>query len=363
MDDNLEKLHEVDSILAKLADGNDLSIEETEELFTNLFLNDEAGYYFTTAVASIHAKGETSDELMGLVNVYKKLAEKINVNKSVNKITDLSGTGGGNFKTINVSTAASFVVAAAGYTVGKASNFSVTSPTGSADILATFGIDIRKLTKEQIEESLNEVGICPFFIIYFSPRLENRARLTIKIYRGNELRVRTPFHLITNIASPFPIESRIYGCYSERYLEVVATMFSKLGYKKTLTFYADIGLPEISNVGKTTIVEQSGENIKRYTVNPSDLGVKEAKEDDIKTGGKEQNIVDFVRILKGQEKGPKADLVAINAGAALYALEDTKTIKEGVQKSKEILREGETYRILEKLVSKLGDPKSLEAYN
>ena len=140
-------------------------------------------------------------------------------------------------------------------------------------------------------------------------------------------------------------------------------MFSKLGYKKTLTFYADIGLPEISNVGKTTIVEQSGENIKRYTVNPSDLGVKEAKEDDIKTGGKEQNIVDFVRILKGQEKGPKADLVAINAGAALYALEDTKTIKEGVQKSKEILREGETYRILEKLVSKLGDPKSLEAYN
>jgi len=361
-DTSLEKLHEIDAILAKLADGNDLTTAQAENLFTNVFVNDKEGFFFATAVAAIHAKGETVDELMAFVRVYKNLAAKISINKPVNEITDLSGTGGGTFKTINVSTAASFVVAAVGYTVGKASNFSVMSPTGSADIFATFGIDIRKLTKEQIEKSLNSIGISPFFIIYFSPRLENRAKLTLKIYRENELRVRTPFHLITNIASPFQIKHRIYGSYSPKYLEVLSRMFLKLGYEKTLTFYADIGMPEISNVGKTTIVEQNGNKIKKYTVKPSDLGVEEAKEEEIKTGGKEQNIADFVNILKGKDKGAKADLVAINAGAALYALNDVKTLKEGTKKAQKILSEGVGYKKLKDLVTKMGSIKLLNSF-
>ena len=155
---------------------------------------------------------------------------------------------------------------------------------------------------------------------------------------------------------------RIYGCYSERYLEILAKLFAKLGFKRTLTFYGEIGLPEISNVGETVIVEQDGTKLKKYTVKPKDLGVKEAKEKDIKTGGKEQNISNFVNILKGKEKGPKADLVAVNAGASLYSLEDVKTIEEGTQKAQEILGNGEAYVKLEKLIQKIGSSSLLNNF-
>jgi len=349
MDTNLEKLREINPILAKLVDGNSLTTKEAKHAFTNTFLYDLDGIHSTALMVALHTKGETSDELLGLCQTYEKLATKLDPHIDTNKAIDLSGTGGGSFKTINVSTAASFVVAAAGYIVPKASYFGITSPTGSADIFAAFGIDISKFNKELIEKTLEQVGICPFYTPYFSPKLANRAKVSRKIFGELQLRVRTPFHLATNTFSPINIKHRLYGCYSEKYLEVLATLFSKLGFKRSLTVYAQIGMPEMSNVGKTIIVEQNGKKIKRYEVTPKDLGVKEAKAEDIKTGGKEQNILDFKRILKGEETGPKADLVAVNAGAAFYALEAVGTIKEGTSKAKEILSNGKAYSKLKEL--------------
>jgi anthranilate phosphoribosyltransferase len=363
MDENLEKLHKIDAILAKLVDGNDLTAEEAEELIYHIFVYDTEGMHFATFVGAIHAKGETADELLGFLNATKRLAVKFDLGIDVNKTTDLSGTGGGKFKTINVSTAASFAVAAAGYTVAKEAYYAVTSPTGSADMFTVFGVDFLKLTKEQVEEALQEIGICPIIAPFISPKLENRSRLSRKFFVERQVRVRSPFHLASNIYSPLPMNHRVYGCYSERYLEVLATLFNKLGFKRSLTFYGEIGLPEISNVGKTMIVEQNGEDIKRYVVQPSDLGVDEATEEEIKTGGKEQNIVDFVEILKGKKKEAKSDLVAVNAGAALYALEDVKTISDGSKKAQEILSAGEGYGKFEQLINKIGSPELLKRYN
>ena len=363
MTGNLEKLHEIDATLAKLVDGNDLTAEEAEDLIHHIFVYDTDGMHFATWVGAIHAKGETADELQGFLNATAKLAIKFEAsNFDINKTTDLSGTGGGKFKSINVSTAASFVVAAAGFTVAKEAYYAVTSLTGSADVFTTFGVDFPKLTKEQIEQTLHEVGICPIFTPFISPNLANRSQLSRKYFGGRQVRVCSPFHLASNIYSPLPMNHRIYGCYSERYLEVLAKLFMKLGFKRSLTFYAKIGLPEISNVGKTTIVEQNGEQIKRYVVKPKDIGVTEAKEKEIKTGGKEQNIVDFVEILRGRQKGAKSDLVAVNAGAALYAMEDFESIADGTNKVREILKAGEGYRKFEQLINAIGSPELLRKY-
>jgi anthranilate phosphoribosyltransferase len=359
MDTSLEKLHTIDTLLAKLVDGEDLTAQEAEDLIYHIFAYDTDGMHFATFVGAIHAKGETADELLGFLNATKGLAVKLNIGIDINKITDLSGTGGGKFKTINVSTAASFVVAAAGYNVAKEAYFAVTSPTGSADIFSAFGVDFLKLTKEQVQEALKEVGICPIIAPFISPNMENRSKLSRKFFVERQIRVRSPFHLASNIYSPVAMNHRIYGCYSIRYLEIIANLFSKLGFKRTLTFYADLGLPEISNVGSTTIVEQNGTKIKKYIVTPLDLGVEEAKAEDIKTGGKEQNIANFVNILKGKEQGAKADLVAVNAGAALYALEAAETIAEGTKKAKDLLIAGEGYRKFEKLISKIGSSELL----
>ena len=363
MDRNLEKLHEIDSILAKLVDGYNLSSMEAEKLVQHIFVYDMEGLHFATFVGAIHAKGETPDELFGFLNTTRKLAAKFDLGIDKNKITDLSGTGGGKFKTINVNTAASFVVAAAGYTVAKEAYYGVTSPTGSADIFVTFGVDFLKLTKKQIEKALKEVGICPIIAPFISPKLANRSKLSRKFFVERQVRVRSPFHLASNIYSPVPMNHRIYGCYSEKYLEILAELFSKLSFKRTLTFYADIGLPEISNVGETTIVEQNGKKFKKYKVSPKDLGVREAKEEEIKTGGKEQNIRDFLNVLKGNETGPKSDLVAVNAGASLYSLEDVGSIEEGTRKARQILASGESYRVLEKLISQIGSRKLLKNWD
>jgi|GEM_PF-1245554 len=362
MDQNLEKLHKIDATLAKLVDGNNLTAEEAEELIYHIFVYDTDGMHFATFVGAIHAKGETTDELLGFFRATERLSVKFDLGININKVTDTSGTGGGKFKSINVSTAASFVVAAAGYTVAKEAYYAVTSPTGSADVFTVFGVDFLKLTKEQIEEALKEIGICPIITQFISPNLKNRSSISRKFFREREMRVRTTFHLASNIYSPLPMNHRIYGCYSERYLEVLANLFKKLGFRRTLTFYAEIGLPEISNVGKTTIVEQNGEEIKRYVVTPKDVGVAEAKEEAIKTGGKEQNIIDFVEILKGKQKGAKSDLVAVNAGAALYALEDVRTISDGTKKAQEILNTGKGYKKLELLIGKIGSLELLRKY-
>lgn len=362
MDQNLEKLHEVDTILAKLVDGHSLTAIESENLVYHIFLYDTEGLHYATWVGAMHAKGETSDELLGFLKANQRLAAKFDLGININKVTDLSGTGGGKFKTINVSTAASFVVATAGYTVAKEAYFGVTSPTGSADIFTAFGVNFFKLSAQQIKSALKEVGICPIFTPFISPKLANRSRLSKKFFLERQVRVRTPLHLVSNIYSPIPMNHRIYGCYSEKYLEILAGLFKKLGFKKTLTFHGEIGLPEIANVGKTIIVEQNRSGIKRYTIRPQDLGIKEAKEEDIRTGGRDQNVKDFVSILKGKEQGPKADLVAVNAGAALYALEDTKTIEQGTKKSKEILKSGLAYQKLEDLIRKIGSLSLLKNF-
>lgn len=360
MEDELEKLHEIDPLLAKLVDGNDLTTEEAEKLVHHILVYDSEGMHYATWIGAMHAKGETSEELAGFLNAIIKLATKFKVSDyDLDKTTDLSGTGGGKFKSFNVSTAASFVVAAAGYTVAKEAYFAVTSPTGSADVFTTFGVDFFKLTREQIEEALKEVGICPISRNFISPKLANCSKLSRKFFIERQVRVRSPFHLVANLYSPLPIKRRIYGCYSERYLEVLANLFIKLGFKKTLTFYAEIGMPELSNVGKTTIAEQNGSKIKKYTVLPADLGVKEAKERDIKTGGREQNITDFVRVLQGKEKGAKADLVAINAGTSLFALGGVKSLEEGTKKAQQILIDGAGYEKLEKLIGRIGSNKLL----
>lgn len=362
MYNNLEKLHETDDILAKLVDGNNITAKEAEDLTYNIFTNDREGIHFANFFGAIHAKGETDDELFGFVNAISKLAAKFEVNIDKNRTIDLSGTGGGAFKTINVSTAASFVVAVAGYDVVKNTYFAVTSPTGSADVFTKFGVDFFKLTKKQSEKVLKGIGICPAIVPFLSPKMKNYCYLNRKTFFERQLRVRTPLHLVANAYSPVPMNHRIYGCYSEKYLDILANLYRKLGFKHSMTFYADIGIPEISNVGRTIIVEQNGDNIKKYSVTPTDLGVREAKEADIKTGGKEKNMSDFITILMGEQRGAKSDLVAINAGAALYVLGDVKTLAEGVKKAKSILETGEPFKKFEEVISQIGSLESLNKY-
>lgn len=349
-------------LIAKVVDGEDLSAKESEKVFTNIFLYDKDGFHFATYIAALHAKGETADELLGLCRTHEKLGAKLKPNITSEKTTDLSGSGGGKLKTFNISTTASFIVAAAGYTVAKQAFYGVTSPTGSADAFAAFGVDIAKLNIKKVEKTLEKVGICPTYLPFYSPKLKNRGQISRRVYVEKGIRIMTPFHLASNVNMVVPMRYRIYGLYSERYIEILGELLSKLGYKRTLTIVGLDGIPEVSNIGKTVVVEQRGKKLRKYTLTPNELGVQKAKIRQIKTGGKEQNIIDFLRVLRGEEKGAKSDLVAVNAAASLYIMGETKSIAESVPKAQEILKSGEGFVVLEKLVKSQGDYKLLNKW-
>ncbi len=357
-----EKLNEVMPLIAKVVDGESLTAKESENVFTNIFLHDSEGYHFSTFISALHAKGETPDELLGLCMTHKNMGLTLKPKVSDSRLTDLSGSGGGVIKTFNVSTTASFIVSAVGYVVAKQAFWGVTSPTGSADVFAAMGINISELKGEQIERALERVRLCPFYLPAISPKLKNRGKVSKSVYIDKGIKIKTPFHLVSNAYSAIPMKRRIYGIYSERYLEVLAKLFFKLGYQRTLTIYGEGGLPEMSNVGKTTIVEQNGSKIKRHIIKPKDLGVKRVEQKKIMTGGKEQNIVDFLRILLGKQKGPKRDLALINAAASLYVLGETNTIIDAVPLARYALESGEAFRVLERLVAEVGDLKRLKGW-
>ncbi len=359
MDDHLAQIV---PFIAKVVDGESLTTAQAQQAFETIFMYDKWGYHFLALITALHTKGETANELFGLIKARLKLGAKIKLDIPADLVTDLSGSGGGKIRTFNVSTTASFIVAAAGFKVLKNAYWAVTGLTGSADIFEAFGIRIKDLNKKKIARALKKVGISPIFYPLISPKLRNRGELSRKIFLKAGIKIRTPFHLVTNLISPVHMRYRIYGLYDKDYLETTSKLFIKLGYKRTLTFWAEGGLAEISNFGKTIVVEQAGKRIERYEITPEDLGLKRARVEDIVTLSRQENIKTFLRILMGKEQGPKADLVAANAGAAFYVMRKVSSLKDGVNLARKLIAQGDGFKVLKKIVAEMGDKRELSAW-
>lgn len=349
-----KKLNSITNLVAKVVNGENLTAIESETVFSKIKI-DEAGYYFTALSCAMHAKGETADELFGLCESNRRLGIRITPNIPDYKITDLAGTGGSRIKTINVSTAASFIVAASGVVVAKQAGFAQTSLTGSADIFREFGIEVFKLKKVEVEKTLEKIGICPFHLTPMSPELRERANIARKVFVEEGLKVSSPFHLAAFAYSPTNLKRRIYGCYSKKYLEILAKLFIKLGNERTLVIHGEGGIPEVSVVGETIIYEQFGGVLKNYKLKPKNFGLPKAKTDEIISGGRVQNVIDFLRIIYGKEKGAKVNMVIANASASLYVMGKVKNFKEGAKLSKKLLEKNFVEDKFESLVKFLGD--------
>lgn len=187
--------------------------------------------------------------------------------------------------------------------------------------------------------------------------LKTEGVLNKKILMEHKLQIRTPYHIASNVLSPVKMNRRIYGCYDEKYLPILAKLFAKLKFKHTLVFTGLDGFPEISTVGKTKVIEQKGNTFKEFTLVPSDLGLKKAQLKDIQTGGREQNMIDFLRIIHGIEKGSKRDIVLANASVSFYVMRKVKDFKEGTALARKIIESGKAKEKLENLVNEIGDKK------
>lgn len=357
------ELADLNPIIRKVMQRENLSVEETKDSIMTILEKDTTGYFYLAFVTALTTKGETADELFGFYKAIEALSPKIKTGINSNNLIDLSGTGGAKLKTINVSTAASFVVAGSGVKVSKQAQFGITSLTGSADIFSTFGIDVRKCGEKQLVEGLDKVGIMPSYYMFFSPGFKNRAELNKKIIGENKLGIRTPFHLVAFTFSPIvEMKRRIYGVFDEKFLPVLVEVFQKAGYERGMVFSGIDGLCEVSNIGNTRIIEFKKNKQETYQITPEDLGLKKSKYEDIKGISKDQNIIDFIEVLYNKNKGAKRDIVLANAAAAFYTLEKVSDLKEGVEMARTTIEDGKASKKLEELVEFVGDKGLLQFY-
>lgn len=352
----------INTLLDKVVCGENLTTSEAEKLFTDIFLHDTEGYHLAALTGAIHSKGETTNELLGFCKSSAKLSIKLNPKVNNDLLTDLTGTGGGKIKTINVSTAASFIVSALGYVVAKQAGYAQTSPTGSGDIFRAFGIDVFQLSKTQVEKTLETIGICPYYLSAMSPKMKNRSQVAKKIFVDKRLQIHSPFHIAAFAYSATKLKKRIYGCYDQRYLDTLGHLFTKLGLDRTIVLHGVGGIPEASNFGQTLVVEQNGNNLKKYSLSPTDFGIKKSRVQDIASGGREQNIIDFLKVISGKASPPKQDLVLINTSISLYSLGKVTNLKQGVQLARQAIKNKQAYNKLEALVTALGNMKMLQEW-
>jgi anthranilate phosphoribosyltransferase len=322
-----------------LASRRDLSADETAEVLAEIMHGEASEVQITGFLIALRTKGETVDELTGLACTMRALAAHVHSERD--DLLDTSGTGGGR-STFNVSTTAALIAAGAGCAVAKHGNRSTTSRSGSADLLEALGARI-DLDPEGVVHCITQAG----FGFMFAPAHHQATRFVVPVRR--ELAVRTIFNLLGPLTNPAGARRQLIGVSDPSFLETIAGALARLGVDRALVVASEDGMDEISIAAPTHVVEVNGEEIRRYTLTPGDVGIELAIGPDLEGGTPQENAAVTRAILQG-ERGVRADLAAINAGAAIYAAGRAGTIAAGVEMARVALGDGSAAGALERYV-------------
>jgi anthranilate phosphoribosyltransferase len=329
------------SAIDALASRRDLSSQEASEVLSEIMHGEVSEIQIAAFLIALRTKGETVEELAGLAGTMRELA--IHVPTERRDLLDTAGTGGGR-RTFNVSTAAALVAAGAGCAVAKHGNRSATSSSGSADLLEALGARI-DLSPEGVASCIEEAG----FGFMFAPSHHQATRFVIPVRR--ELAVRTIFNLLGPLTNPAGATRQLIGVADASFLETIAGALSRLGVERALVVAGEDGLDEVSTSAATQIVEVDGGRITRYTLTPQDVGIEPADPSDPRLGGGEPlENAEVTRAVLAGDRGAHADLVLINAGAAIYAAGGADSIASGVEVARATVDSGAASSALERFV-------------
>ena len=290
----------------------------------------------------LRMKGETVNEIAAAASVMRELATRVNVDTQ--NLVDTCGTGGDSSGTFNISTASAFVVAGAGGKVAKHGNRSISSKSGSADVLEAAGVRL-DLSAEQVAECVNEVGVG----FMFAPA--HHGAMKYAIGPRKEMAARTIFNVLGPLTNPASAPNQVLGVFSDELLEPMATVLQKLGSRHVLVVHARDGLDEISIGDKTEIAELKDGSVHRFSIQPEDFGFKRTPFTEIKATDAAHSL-EIIRNLLEDHAGPARDIVTLNAGAAIYAAGIADSLKAGVAKAAESISSGEARNKLDQLVIK-----------
>ncbi len=329
----------IKNAIDRVVKGQHLTEEEAVASMNDIMSGKVTDAQIASFITALRMKGETVDEITGFARVMRQKATPV---KTVHPLViDTCGTGGDGSNTFNISTTVAFVVAAAGVPVAKHGNRSVSSRSGSADVLEALGININ-LNPEQVGACIDKVGIG----FLFAPALHGAMKYAIGPRR--EIGIRTVFNILGPLTNPAGAQCQILGVYDPGLTDVIAGVLAKLGTKSAFIVHGAGGLDEVSIIGKTRVSEVRNGKVVTYDLDPKDYGLTYADVEQLKGGTAEDNAVITRNILAG-EKGPQRDIVLLNAALALMAAGAVKTVEEGLERSAHLIDTGAAARKLEEL--------------
>lgn len=324
--------------LARWIGGGHLARREMESLFGRLMDGEISDVMKAALLAALAAKGETAEEITGAAAAMR--SRVVSIPHRCDRVVDTCGTGGDGAGTFNISTAAALVAAAGGAKMAKHGNRSVSSQCGSADVLEALGVSVQ-VTPETAGRALDDIGIA----FLFAPALHPAMKEVMPVRR--ELAVRTIFNLLGPLTNPAGARRQLLGVPAPPWVEVHATVLARLGCEHALVVHGD-GLDEITTTGETTLAEVRDGEVRIDRVVPEDFGLERVERDALLGADAETNAAAMLRMLEG-ERGPLADVTALNAGGALYVSGLVDSLQAGLERAVDTLASGAARAKLEEL--------------
>lgn len=325
---------EMNQALEKLVNKQDLSTAEMKSVMQQIMTGQASNAQIGGFLVALRMKSESIDEITGAVEVMRSLSTPVSV--SGDYLVDTCGTGGDGADLFNVSTAAAFVVAAAGAKVAKHGNRSVSSTTGSADLLEAAGVNL-SITPEQVQRCIDEIGLG----FMFAPA--HHSAMKHAIGPRKEMGIRTIFNMLGPMTNPAGVQNQVIGVFSPTLCRPMAEVLKRLGSQHVLIVHAEVGLDEISISGKTFVAELKDNEITEYTVSASDFGLAENNLEGLSVSSAEESlqlIKDALGKASDDRSSKARDIITLNAGAAIYASDLASSLAEGIELAADAIGSG-----------------------
>ena len=332
----------------KLIEKTNLTFEESQEIMREVMSGKATNAQIAAFLTALRMKGETVEELIALATVMREHCRRIHP-RVEDRLVDTCGTGGDKVKTFNISTGAAFVVAGAGVAIAKHGNRSVTSKSGSADVLEKLELNL-KMTPEEVQAAIEQVGVGFMFAPAFHPAMK------YAVEPRREIGIRTVFNVLGPLTNPASANAQLLGVYDVKLTEPMAYALKRLGCEEAMVVHGLDGLDEISTLGKTAIAWLKGGKVTTIETVPSDFGVKQARMEDIKGTTPEKSAEILFMILNGNctINDPKTEVVLVNSAAGIMVGGKAEDFNYGMELARESIESGGAYKKLKALIGASG---------
>ena len=342
----------ISELISKLQEKTDLSYDQMNNIMTDMLSGKTTDIENADFLSKLAQKGETNDELLGMLDKMQEFSLKVET-KNSGTVIDMCGTGGDSLQTFNISTTASFVVAAAGGIVAKHGNRSSSGISGSADIFENLGYNLN-MNPIQISEILQKHNICFMFAQKFHPamRYVSSAR--------KQLGIRTAFNLLGPLSNPAGVKNQLVGVFSIDFLDRLPALLKRKGVENIMTVRSDDGMDEFSTSATNRVCVLRDDKVLMNAIDPEVVGLHKSSLKDIQIESKQDAMKSFVSVLNNTANQAMIETTALNAAGGLIVANIADNFEQGVEIALNTIKDGKAFSLLEKFVADTGDTSKLK---